>query len=91
MADAENDDIVALYVEYYAIIANAEAVTAKFGVRQRLGILERIVFEAKKGFADAFFNVGIKPVNVLDGFLGIYKTVSQCPNTSSCVLILPAL
>jgi len=88
---AKHDNIVALYVEDHAIITDAETVTAEFRVGQPFCVLERIVFEAKEGRADAVFDTGVKSVNVSDGFLCIYQPVAQCPNTSSCVLTRPAL
>jgi len=88
---AKHDNVVALYVEDHAIIADAETVAAEFRVGQLFGVLERIVFEAKKGRADALFDTSVKSVNVSDGFLCIYQPVTQCPNTSSCVLTRPAL
>ena len=50
----KHDNVVALYVEDHAIIADAETVAAEFRVGQPFGVLEGIVFEAKEGRADAF-------------------------------------
>jgi hypothetical protein len=91
VTNAEHDDVVTLYVEYHAIIANAETVSAKLRIRQRFGVLGRIVFEPKESGADAFFNTSVKPVNISDGFMSIYQSAIQYPNTSSCVLTRPAL
>ena len=88
---AKHDNVVALYVEDHAIIADAETVATEFRVSQTFGVLERIVLEAKEGCADAVFDTSVKSVNVFNGFLCIYQPVAQCPNTSSCVLIRPAL
>ena len=52
---AKHDNVVALYVEDHAIIADAETVAAEFRVSHPFGVLERIVFEAKEGRADALF------------------------------------
>ena len=80
---AKHDNVVALYVEDHTIIADAETVTAKLRFSQPFGALERIVFEAKEGRADALFDTGVKSGNISDGLLRIYQPVTQCPNTSS--------
>lgn len=69
MTDTQYDNVVALYVKDYAIIADAETVAAQFRIGQPLGILERIVFEAKEGRTDTFFDAGIKALNVSNGFV----------------------
>ena len=91
VAGAKHDNVVAFYVEDHTIIAYAETVAAEFRVSQPFGVLERIVFEAKEGRADAVFDTSVKSVNVSNGFLCIYQPVFQRPNTSSCVLTRPAL
>ena len=91
VAGAKHDNVVALYVENHTITADAESVAAKCRVSQPFGVLERIVFEAKEGRADAVFDTRVKSVNVSNGFLCVYQPVFQRPNTSSCVLIRPAL
>ena len=91
VASAKHDNVVAFYVEDHTIIAYAKTVAAEFRVSQSFGVLERIVFEAKEGYTDALFDTDVKFANVLDGFLGIYEPITQCPNTLSCVFTRPAL
>jgi hypothetical protein len=91
MADTENDDIVTLNVKYHAIIANTETITTEGGISQWLGILERIIDETQEGISDTFFNIGFKSVNVLDSFLSVRQMVTQCPKTSSCLFVRPAI
>jgi hypothetical protein len=91
VSGAKHENVVALYVENDAIITDAETLTAEFRVGQPFGVLERIFFETKEGRTDALFDSGVKAANVPDGFLGIYKPITQCPNTSSCILTRPAL
>ena len=64
VADAEHDNVVALYVEDHTIIADAKTVAAEFRVSQPFSVLERIVFEAKEGRADAVLDTRVKSVNV---------------------------
>jgi hypothetical protein len=59
VAYTQYDNVVALYVKNYAIIADSETVTTQFRIGEPFGVLERIVFEAKEGRAYAVFDAGI--------------------------------
>ena len=55
MSDAKHNNVVALNIEDYAIITDAEAVASEFRVGQTFGVLEGIAFEAKGGSRQCAF------------------------------------
>jgi hypothetical protein len=57
VTNAKHDDVVALSVEYHTIIANAKTVAAELRIRQRFGLLGRVVFETKESSTDAFLHL----------------------------------
>jgi hypothetical protein len=74
-----------------SIITDAESVGSEIGVGQLLGMLQGIFFLPKECPADAILDLGIKPFNIPNCPSGINQPVRHRPNTSLCVLTLPAL
>ncbi len=91
VSHAQDDNIIAVEVKHYPVIAHAEPVRANEQIRQFVSIIKRSIFKFKQGFTNAIFGGCVQFLDVLGGSSGVDKLKAQLPKTSSWLLVRLAL